>query len=80
MNHGLQRMNTASAVQTYNQALELCSRAAFEEAEPILLFTKSVKSDCKYTFDVVGIIILMQQKFFQSDPVLIRPKLASVLI
>jgi len=31
-------------------------------------------------FDVVRIITLKQQNFVQSDPVLIRPKLASVLI
>ena len=31
-------------------------------------------------FDIFRIITLKQQKFSQSDPVLIRPKLASVLI
>jgi len=31
-------------------------------------------------FDILRIITLKQQKFSQSDPVLFRPKLASVLI
>jgi len=43
-------------------------------------FSKPVKTITTKIFDVFRIIILKQQKFSQSDPALIRPKLASVLI
>jgi len=65
-------------------------------AKYALPFSKPVKSDHKhnYDFDIFRMITLKQQKFSQSDPVLIRqfwkklqfvsvllrPKLASVLI
>jgi len=63
-------------------------------AKYTLSFSKPVKSDHNQIFDIFRVITLKQQKFsqsdpvlihqfwkkLQSDPVLIRPKLASVLI
>jgi len=47
-----------------------------------LPFSKSVKSTVMTTeiFDMFKILTLKQEKFSQSDPFLIRSKLASVLI
>jgi len=45
-----------------------------------LPFGKPVNRITTKVFDNFRIITLKQQKFPQSDPVLIRPKLASVLI
>jgi len=56
------------------------SRVLHLMAKYKLPFSKSVKSDQTKFFDIFRIFTLKQQTFSQSDPVLIRPKLASVLI
>jgi len=48
------------------------SRVLHLMAKCKLPFSKAVKSDHNYIFDILRIIPLNQQKFSQSDPVLIR--------